>query len=72
MSCLWMETAERYAVILNGLWMIGRPIPTNDLWIAASAMQHGLTILRRMLTLRISLKCLCTTWTSLSFSPELS
>ena len=39
------ETAERYAVILNSLWKIGRPIPTNDLWIAASAMQYGLTIL---------------------------
>jgi tRNA(fMet)-specific endonuclease VapC len=39
------ETAERYAVILNSLWEIGRPIPTNDLWIAASAMQYGLTIL---------------------------
>lgn len=39
------ETAERYAVILNSLWTIGRPIPTNDLWIAASAMQYGLTIL---------------------------
>lgn len=39
------ETAERYAVILNGLWTIGRPIPTNDLWIAASAMQYGLTVL---------------------------
>lgn len=39
------ETSERYAVILNALWTIGRPIPTNDLWIAASAMQYGLTIL---------------------------
>jgi tRNA(fMet)-specific endonuclease VapC len=32
------ETAERYAAILNSLWTIGWPIPTNDLWIAASAM----------------------------------
>lgn len=36
------ETAERYAVILNSLWGAGTPIPTNDIWIAASAMQHGL------------------------------
>lgn len=39
------ETSERYAVILNALWTIGRPIPTNDLWIAATAMQHGLIVL---------------------------
>jgi len=39
------ETAERDAVILNGPWTIGRPIPTSDLWIAASAMQYGLAIL---------------------------
>jgi predicted nucleic acid-binding protein len=38
-------TAERYAVILNSLWKTGTPIPTNDIWIAASAMQHGLRIL---------------------------
>jgi len=38
-------TAERYAVILNSLWSAGTPIPTNDIWIAASAMQHGLHIL---------------------------
>ena len=39
------ETAERYAVILAGLWKAGTPIPTNDIWIAASAMQYGLSIL---------------------------
>lgn len=38
------ETAERYAVILNGLWAAGTPIPTNDIWIVASAMQYGLTV----------------------------
>jgi tRNA(fMet)-specific endonuclease VapC len=31
------ETAERYAFILNSLWRAGTPIPTNDIWIAASA-----------------------------------
>ncbi len=41
------ETAQRYAVILNGLWRAGTPIPTNDVWIAASAMQHGLRVLTR-------------------------
>lgn len=39
------ETAERYAVILRSLWDAGTPIPTNDIWIAASAMQHGLSVL---------------------------
>ena len=38
------ETAERYAVILNSLWRAGTPIPTNDIWIAASAMEHGLRL----------------------------
>jgi tRNA(fMet)-specific endonuclease VapC len=38
-------TASRYSVILNSLWKAGTPIPTNDLWISASAMQHGLQIL---------------------------
>ena len=38
-------TAERYAVILNSLRASGTPIPTNDIWIAASAMQWGLHIL---------------------------
>lgn len=39
------ETAERYAVILNALWNAGTPIPTNDIWIAASAMQYGLAVI---------------------------
>ena len=39
------ETSERYAVIVNHLRIKGTPIPTNDLWIAASAMQHGLKVL---------------------------
>ncbi len=39
------ETSERYAVIVKSLRMKGTPIPTNDLWIAASAMQHGLKVL---------------------------
>lgn len=39
------ETAERYAVILRSLQKLGKPIPTNDIWIAASAMQHGYRVL---------------------------
>jgi predicted nucleic acid-binding protein len=38
------ETAERYAAILHSLWNAGTPVPTNDIWIAASAMQHGLPV----------------------------
>ena len=36
-----VETADWYAVILNQLRASGTPIPTNDIWIAASAFQHG-------------------------------
>lgn len=39
------ETADRYAVIQDTLRRQGSPIPTNDLWIAASALQHGLRLL---------------------------
>jgi len=38
------ETAEYYAVLFTGLHKKGRPVPTNDLWIAASAMQHGYAV----------------------------
>ena len=39
------ETSERYAAIFTYLRARGTPIPTNDLWIAATAMQHGLKLL---------------------------
>jgi predicted nucleic acid-binding protein len=35
------NTAEFYAEILNDLRKRGKPIPTNDIWIAAVALQHG-------------------------------
>ncbi len=38
------ETSERYATIIAYLWVKGTPIPTNDLWIAATAMQYGLKL----------------------------
>lgn len=38
-------TAERYAIILEYLKKAGTPIPANDIWIAANAMQHGLVVL---------------------------
>lgn len=34
-------TAERYAIIYSALRTTGQPIPTNDLWIAASVMEQG-------------------------------
>ncbi len=39
------ETSERYATIITYLSEKGTPIPTNDIWIAASAMQYGLKVL---------------------------
>jgi tRNA(fMet)-specific endonuclease VapC len=39
------ETAERYAAIITYLRSNGTPIPTNDLWIAATTMQYGLKLL---------------------------
>jgi tRNA(fMet)-specific endonuclease VapC len=41
------ETAEHYAGILWQLKRKGKPIPSNDIWVAASAMEHGLVLLTR-------------------------
>jgi len=38
------ETAEFYARVYWDLKRKGRPIPTNDLWVAASAMRYGLAL----------------------------
>ena len=38
------DTAEFYAHAYRGLKRKGKPIPTNDLWIAATALQHGLAV----------------------------
>lgn len=37
-------TADFYGEIFKNLRAKGTPIPTNDIWIAASAMQHGLAV----------------------------
>jgi len=39
------ETSDRYATIRVALKKAGTPVAANDIWIAASAMQHGLPIL---------------------------
>jgi tRNA(fMet)-specific endonuclease VapC len=37
-------TSEFYAAVYVALRKAGTPIPTNDIWIAASALQHGLRL----------------------------
>lgn len=41
------ETARIYGRIRQQLRAKGRPIPENDIWIAAVALQHNLTLLTR-------------------------
>ena len=38
-------TADLYALVYAALRGKGHPIPTNDLWIAASSLEHGATLL---------------------------
>lgn len=42
-----LETARWYGIIKNQLQREGRPIPNNDLWIAAIAIQYGLVLVTR-------------------------
>ncbi len=41
------DTARRYSEVKAALRAKGRMIPENDLWIAATALQHGLTLVTR-------------------------
>lgn len=40
-----LATADRYAMIYAALRKAGTPIPTNDMWIAASCLEHGAALL---------------------------
>ena len=42
-----VATAREYGVLKAALRAKGRPIPENDMWIAAIAQQHGLTLITR-------------------------
>jgi tRNA(fMet)-specific endonuclease VapC len=46
---LWADeaTTHLYARVFSELRAQGTPIPTNDIWIAALAMQHGLPLYTR-------------------------
>lgn len=39
------STADSYALVYLSLRRRGKPIPTNDLWIAASCLEHGAALL---------------------------
>ena len=39
------ETAAIYGKLIADLYKLGKPIPTNDVWIAATAIQYNLTLL---------------------------
>ncbi|MEO8216325.1 MAG: type II toxin-antitoxin system VapC family toxin [Acidobacteriota bacterium] len=41
------ETTTHYAIVREALRVRGRPIPENDVWIAALAVQHGLPVVTR-------------------------
>jgi len=41
------ETAVTYAALRVALKRSGQPIPANDAWIAALALQHGLAVMSR-------------------------
>lgn len=41
------ETARQYGEVKNNLRLKGRPLPENDIWIAALSLQHNLILVTR-------------------------
>lgn len=41
------ETAKHYGEVKNKLRLKGRPLPENDIWIAALTLQYNLTLVTR-------------------------
>ena len=41
------ETASEYALIRSELRLLGKPIPANDVWVAALCREHDLPVLSR-------------------------
>lgn len=41
------ETARHYGNVKNNLRLKGRPLPENDIWIAALTLQYNLTLVTR-------------------------
>jgi tRNA(fMet)-specific endonuclease VapC len=42
-----VETAELFGMVKNTLKLAGRPIPINDVWIAAHALEYGAVLVTR-------------------------
>ena len=42
-----LDTSRHYAIVKSYLKSKGTPIPENDIWIAALAKQHRLTLVTR-------------------------
>jgi tRNA(fMet)-specific endonuclease VapC len=42
-----LDTSREYAAVRDELSRVGKPIPANDLWIAALCRQHSLELLSR-------------------------
>jgi tRNA(fMet)-specific endonuclease VapC len=56
------ETAQQYGQLKDNLRRKGRPIPENDIWIAAIAVQYNLTLITRDAHFNQVDNLLITTW----------